>query len=58
MRTNVMIDDKLMMSALKATGLKTKKETIEEGLRLLVQLRHQTKNKKLSRQTQMVWRLG
>ena len=43
MRTNVMIDDKLMTSALKATGLKTKKETIEEGLRLLVQLRRQTK---------------
>ena len=43
MRTNVVIDDRLMTSALKATGLKTKKETIEEGLKLLVQLRQQAK---------------
>lgn len=43
MRTNVVIDDGLMMSALKASGLKTKKETIEEGLKLLVQLRQQAK---------------
>ena len=42
MRTNVVIDDDLMRSALKASGLKTKKETIEEGLKLLVQLRRQT----------------
>lgn len=42
MRTNVVIDDALMASALKATGLKTKKETIEEGLKLLVQLQRQT----------------
>lgn len=43
MRTNVVIDDKLMESALKASGLKTKRETIEEGLRLLVRLRRQAK---------------
>ncbi|MDP1808571.1 MAG: type II toxin-antitoxin system VapB family antitoxin [Actinomycetota bacterium] len=43
MRTNVVIDDRLMQSALKASGLKTKRETIEEGLRLLVQLRQQAK---------------
>jgi Arc/MetJ family transcription regulator len=30
MRTNVVIDDKLMESALKASGLKTKKDAIEE----------------------------
>ncbi len=41
MRTNVVIDDKLMKSAQEAAGLKTKKETIEEGLKLLVQLRRQ-----------------
>jgi Arc/MetJ family transcription regulator len=47
MRTNVVIDDKLMQSAIKASGLKTKKETIEEGLKLLVQLRSQSAVKHL-----------
>ncbi|HRS97989.1 MAG TPA: type II toxin-antitoxin system VapB family antitoxin [Smithella sp.] len=39
MRTNVVIDDALMASVLKATGLKTKKDAIEEGLKLLVQMK-------------------
>lgn len=39
MRTNVVIDDNLMASALKVSGLRTKKDTIEEGLRLLVQMK-------------------
>lgn len=39
MRTNVVVDDDLMKSALKVTGLKTKKDAIEEGLKLLVQVR-------------------
>jgi len=39
MRTNIVIDDDLMTSALKASGKKTKKDTIEEALRLLVQIR-------------------
>jgi Arc/MetJ family transcription regulator len=42
MRTNVVIDDELMASALKAAGLKTKKAAIEEGLRLLIQLKNQS----------------
>ncbi|MCV6614768.1 MAG: type II toxin-antitoxin system VapB family antitoxin [Cellvibrionaceae bacterium] len=41
MRTNIVIDDKLMQQALKATGLSTKKEVVEQGLRLLVQLSKQ-----------------
>ncbi len=41
MRTNVVIDDDLMKSALKASGKKTKKEAIEEGLRLLVIMKDQ-----------------
>lgn len=41
MRTNVVVDDNLMTSALKASGLKTKKDAIEEGLKLLVQVRSQ-----------------
>lgn len=36
MRTNIVIDDELMAEALKATGLSTKKEAVEEGLKLLV----------------------
>ena len=36
MRTNIVIDDNLMNDALKATGLKTKKEAVEQGLKLLV----------------------
>ena len=43
MRTNVVVDDDLMASALKVSGLKTKKDAIEEGLELLVQLRRQSK---------------
>lgn len=39
MRTNVVVDDALMKSALKVSGLKTKKDAIEEGLKLLVQVR-------------------
>ena len=45
MRTNVVINDDLMDSALKVSGIKTKKEAIEEGLRLLVQMKNQEKIK-------------
>lgn len=41
MRTNVVIDDELMDKAMKLAGTKTKRETVEEGLRLLVRLRQQ-----------------
>ncbi len=47
MRTNIVIDDKLMSIALKTSGLKTKKEAVEEGLRLLVKVKNQSKLKKL-----------
>ena len=36
MRTNVVIDDTLMNTAKRISGLKTKKETIEEALKLLI----------------------
>jgi Arc/MetJ family transcription regulator len=45
MRTNVVIDDDLMESALRASGIRTKKGAIEEGLKLLVQLKAQEKIK-------------
>jgi Arc/MetJ family transcription regulator len=41
MRTNVVIDDKLMADALESTGLHTKKAVIEEALRTLVKLKEQ-----------------
>jgi Arc/MetJ family transcription regulator len=47
MRTNIVIDDKLMSDTLKATGLKTKREAVELGLRTLLRLRQQSEIKKL-----------
>lgn len=47
MRTNIVIDDKLMSDALKATGLRTKKEAVEEGLKLLVKRNKQQAIRKL-----------
>jgi Arc/MetJ family transcription regulator len=41
MRTNVVVNDELMESALKISGFRTKKEAIEEGLKLLVQVKRQ-----------------
>ena len=41
MRTNIVIDDKLMKETLRATGLKTKREAVELGLRTLLRLRRQ-----------------
>ena len=41
MRTNIVIDDQLMLEALKATGIRTKRELVEEGLRSLIRLRKQ-----------------
>jgi Arc/MetJ family transcription regulator len=43
MRTNIVIDDRLMSETLRATGLKTKREAVEEGLRLLLRLQKQAK---------------
>jgi len=40
-RTNIVIDDKLMQATLRATGLKTKREVVEEALRTLLSLKKQ-----------------
>ena len=42
MRTNIDIDDELLSRAMTATGLTTKRATVEQGLQLLVRLREQT----------------
>jgi Arc/MetJ family transcription regulator len=41
MRTNIVIDEKLMKETLRLTGLKTKREAVELGLRTIVRLRKQ-----------------
>lgn len=46
MRTNVVIDDELMNGALKVSGLKTKKDAIEAGLKLLVKFKKLSKIRK------------
>lgn len=47
MRTNIVIDDKLMSDTLRATGLKTKREVVELGLKTLLRLQQQTELRKL-----------
>ena len=42
MRTNIVIDDKLMQKALDVTGLSTKRAVVDAGLRLLVEVNAQT----------------
>lgn len=41
MRTTIAIDDDLMDEALKVTGLKTKREAVELGLKTLIRLKGQ-----------------
>ena len=43
MRTNIVIDDELMKQVLKLTGLKTKREAVEQGLKTLLRLKQQEK---------------
>jgi Arc/MetJ family transcription regulator len=46
-RTNIVIDDILMRDALRATGLKTKREAVELGLRTLLRLKKQSEIRRL-----------
>lgn len=43
MRTNIVIDDKLMEEVIKLTGAKTKKEAVELGLLTLLRIKKQEK---------------
>ena len=47
MRTNIVIDDRLMTATLKATGVKTKREVVELGLKTLLRLQQQTELRKM-----------
>ena len=41
MRTNIVIDDALIAEAMQLSGARTKREAVEQSLRLLVQLKRQ-----------------
>lgn len=41
MRTNIVIDDDLMKRVMKATGIRTKREAVEMGLKALLKLKQQ-----------------
>ena len=41
MRTNIVLDDDLINRARQLTGIKTKKQVIQEALRLLIRVREQ-----------------
>ncbi len=43
MRTNIVIDDRLMKRAMRACGAKTKREAVERSLELMVRLAEQEK---------------
>ena len=47
MRTNIVIDDRLMRETLRATGLKTKREAVDLGLRTLLRLSRQGEIRRL-----------
>jgi len=53
MRTNIEIDDALMRDALRVTGLKTKREVVELGLRKLLGLAEQARIREL--RGQLLW---
>ena len=53
MRTNIEIDDKLMSDVLALTGLKTKKDAVELGLKTLMRLKKQEGVKKF--RGQLIW---
>ena len=42
MRTNIDIDDRLMKKAMRSSGARTKRATVEAGLRLLILTRAQS----------------
>ena len=47
MRTNIVIDDRLIADAMRLSGSRTKRQAVEESLRLMVRLKRQEKVRKL-----------
>jgi len=52
MQTNISIDENLINDVLRLTGLKTKKEAVEEGLKTLIRVAKQEEIRKLRGQIQ------
>jgi len=52
-RTNIVIDERLIRQAMRATGLKTKRAAVEAGLKLLVQVKAQASIRRL--RGKVVW---
>ena len=55
---SIVIDEKLMAEAMALSGLKTKKATVEEGLKLLIQIKMQEKIKNFHGKLQWEGDLG
>ena len=53
MRTNIEIDDRLMRQAMRSSGRRTKRATVEAALRLLVQIKAQTGIRRLRGKIQL-----
>jgi Arc/MetJ family transcription regulator len=47
MRTNIVIDDRLMARAMRLSGAATKREAVQQGLELLVRIKRQQKIRSL-----------
>jgi Arc/MetJ family transcription regulator len=47
MRTNIVIDDRLMDEAMRRAGMRTKRAAVEAGLRLLIQVKSQSRIRRL-----------
>ena len=47
MRTNIVIDDRLMARAMRLSGVATKREAVQQGLELLVRIKSQQKIRSL-----------
>lgn len=47
MRTNIVIDDRLIEEAMRKAGLKTKRAAVEAGLRLLIEVKSQARVRRL-----------
>jgi Arc/MetJ family transcription regulator len=47
MRTNIVIEDRLMDEAMRKAGVKTKRAAVEAGLRLLIQVKSQSRIRRL-----------
>ena len=58
MRTNIVIDDRLIAEAMRLSGVRTKRQAVEESLRLMVRLKRQEKVCKLRGRLRCTANLG